>query len=81
MVIEAFLIGTDPFFYSRRVQLATLAARHVIPAAFNAREFVEVGERRMTILNMRDGTGSVIRDTISPPQQGSVGCRFLLART
>lgn len=43
MVIEAFLIGTDPFFYSRRVQLATLAARHVIPAAFNAREFVEVG--------------------------------------
>jgi ABC-type uncharacterized transport system substrate-binding protein len=40
---EALLIGTDPFFYSRRVQLATLAARHVIPAAFNAREFVEVG--------------------------------------
>ena len=27
----------------RRVQLATLAARHVIPAAFNARQFVEVG--------------------------------------
>jgi putative tryptophan/tyrosine transport system substrate-binding protein len=40
---EALLIGTDPFFFSRRVQLATLAARHVIPAAFNAREFVEVG--------------------------------------
>src|SRR5262249_10011860 len=35
---EALLIGTDPFFFSRRVQLATLAARHVIPAAFNARE-------------------------------------------
>src|SRR5262249_21382491 len=40
---EALLIGTDPFFFSRRVQLATLAARHVIPAAFNSREFVEVG--------------------------------------
>jgi putative ABC transport system substrate-binding protein len=40
---EALLIGTDPFFYSRRVQLATLAARHIIPAAFNAREFAEVG--------------------------------------
>src|SRR5262249_578029 len=40
---EALLIGTDPFFFSRRVQLATLAARHVIPAAFNAREFVEAG--------------------------------------
>ena len=40
---DALLIGTDPFFYSRRVQLATLAARHVIPAAFTARDFPEVG--------------------------------------
>jgi putative ABC transport system substrate-binding protein len=40
---EALLIGTDPFFFSRRVQLATLAARHGIPAAFNSREFVEAG--------------------------------------
>ena len=41
--VEALLIGTDPFFYSRRVQLATLATRHANPAAFNAREFPEVG--------------------------------------
>ena len=41
--VEALLIGTDPFFFSRRVQLATLATRHAIPAAFNAREFAEVG--------------------------------------
>ena len=40
---EALLIGTDPFLFSRRVQLATLAARHAIPAAFTAREFSEVG--------------------------------------
>ena len=40
---EALLIGTDQFFFSRRVQLATLAARHAIPAAFTAREFPEVG--------------------------------------
>jgi putative ABC transport system substrate-binding protein len=40
---EALLIGTDPFFFSRRVQLATLAARHAIPAAFTAREFPEAG--------------------------------------
>jgi putative ABC transport system substrate-binding protein len=40
---EALLIGTDPFFFSRRLQLATLAACHVIPAAFNSREFVEAG--------------------------------------
>ena len=40
---EALLIGTDPFLFNRRVQLATLAARHAIPAAFTAREFPEVG--------------------------------------
>ena len=28
---EALLIGTDPFLFGRRVQLATLAARHAIP--------------------------------------------------
>jgi putative tryptophan/tyrosine transport system substrate-binding protein len=39
----ALLVGTDPFFYSRRVQLATLAARHVIPGIYPVRENVEVG--------------------------------------
>ena len=37
------MIGTDPFFFSRRVQLATLAARHGIPTTFSVREFAEVG--------------------------------------
>jgi putative ABC transport system substrate-binding protein len=41
--VDALLIGTDPFLFSRRVQLATLATRHAIPAAFAAREFPEVG--------------------------------------
>src|SRR5947209_17710606 len=36
---DALLIGTDTFFFSRRLQLATLATRHAIPAAFTAREF------------------------------------------
>ena len=40
---EALLIGTDPFLFSRRVQLSTLATRHAIPAAFSAREFPEAG--------------------------------------
>jgi putative tryptophan/tyrosine transport system substrate-binding protein len=40
---DALLVGTDPFLFSRRVQLATLAARHAIPAIYPVRENVEVG--------------------------------------
>jgi putative ABC transport system substrate-binding protein len=39
----ALLVGADSFFFNRRVQLATLAARHVIPAVFFNREFAEAG--------------------------------------
>jgi len=41
--VNALLIGSDVFFSSRRVQLATLTARHAIPAVSNVREFAEVG--------------------------------------
>jgi putative tryptophan/tyrosine transport system substrate-binding protein len=40
---NALLVGTDPFLYGRRVQLATLAARHAIPAIYPVRENAEVG--------------------------------------
>ncbi|MGC1609337.1 MAG: ABC transporter substrate binding protein, partial [Pseudolabrys sp.] len=40
---EALLIGTDSFFYSRRLQLATLATRHAIPAVYTVREYPEAG--------------------------------------
>jgi putative tryptophan/tyrosine transport system substrate-binding protein len=40
---DALLVGTDPLLFSRRVQLATLAARHAIPAIYPVRENVEVG--------------------------------------
>jgi putative ABC transport system substrate-binding protein len=29
--VHALVVGTDPFFYNRRVQLATLAMRHALP--------------------------------------------------
>jgi putative ABC transport system substrate-binding protein len=37
------VVGTDSFFFNRRLQLATLATRHVVPAVYNAREFAEAG--------------------------------------
>ncbi len=40
---DALLIGADPFFNSRRVQLATLAARHAIPSASGGRDGTEAG--------------------------------------
>ena len=40
---DALFVAPDGFFSSRRVQFATLAARHGIPAAYSLREFVEVG--------------------------------------
>ena len=40
---DALVVGTDPFFYTRRVQLATLAARHALPTVYNVREYAEAG--------------------------------------
>jgi putative tryptophan/tyrosine transport system substrate-binding protein len=40
---DALFVAPDSFFETRRVQFATLAARHVIPAAYSVREFVEAG--------------------------------------
>jgi putative ABC transport system substrate-binding protein len=40
---EALVVGADSFFFGRRLQLATLATRHAIPAIYNAREFPEAG--------------------------------------
>jgi putative ABC transport system substrate-binding protein len=37
------LIQADPLFANRPVQLATLAARHTMPAIFTLREFAEAG--------------------------------------
>jgi putative ABC transport system substrate-binding protein len=41
--VDALLVGADPFFYARRLQLATLALRHALPAIHNSRDYTEVG--------------------------------------
>jgi putative tryptophan/tyrosine transport system substrate-binding protein len=40
---DALFLGSDPLWTSRRVQLATLAVRHSLPMASQAREVVEAG--------------------------------------
>ena len=40
---DALFVGPDAFYNSRRVQLANMAARHVVPTAFAVREYVDAG--------------------------------------
>jgi putative tryptophan/tyrosine transport system substrate-binding protein len=41
--VNALLVGSDALYYSRRLQLATLATRHAIPAVYNLRDYPEAG--------------------------------------
>jgi putative ABC transport system substrate-binding protein len=41
--VRALIIQGDPFFYDRRQQLATLAARHAVPVVYPLREYVAAG--------------------------------------
>ncbi len=40
---DALVVGADPLFFNRRVQFATLATRHAIPAIYTVREYPEAG--------------------------------------
>jgi ABC-type uncharacterized transport system substrate-binding protein len=41
--LKAVLVNTDPYYLSRREQLAMLAAQHALPAIFSLREHVAAG--------------------------------------
>jgi putative ABC transport system substrate-binding protein len=40
---DGLLVGPDAFFVSRRVQIAILAARHVVPAIYTIGDYAEAG--------------------------------------
>src|SRR5215813_1467828 len=52
---DTVFVGADPFFTSRRVQLANLAARHVVPMTSGTREITEVGGLMSYGTNIADG--------------------------
>jgi putative ABC transport system substrate-binding protein len=53
--VQALIVGTDPLFFARRVQLATLAARHALPTIYNARDYAEVGGLMSYGTNLTEG--------------------------
>ena len=40
---DALVVGADPFFLDRRVQIVTLATRYLVPTVHFLREFAEIG--------------------------------------
>jgi putative ABC transport system substrate-binding protein len=52
--IDALFVGPDPFFNSRRVHLAVLAARLAIPATYAGRDYAEAGGLMSYVSNLAD---------------------------
>jgi putative ABC transport system substrate-binding protein len=43
MQVDGFLISPDALFFSRRVQLVTLATRYALPGIYHRRAFADAG--------------------------------------
>jgi putative ABC transport system substrate-binding protein len=52
---NTLFVSNDPFFTSRRVQIAILAAKHSIPSIYGTREIAEVGGLMSYGANIPDG--------------------------
>jgi ABC-type uncharacterized transport system substrate-binding protein len=69
---NAFVLSPDPLFFTRRVQLVTLATRHGIPAIYTSREFAQVGGQLWNRTYRRVASGRRLQRT---HPQGRQACR------
>jgi putative ABC transport system substrate-binding protein len=53
--VHALLVTSDPFFFSRRDQLVSLAAHHTIPAIYTQREYANAGGLISYATDLADG--------------------------
>ena len=53
--VAALVVGTDAFFFARRVQITTLATRHGLPSIYNARDYAEAGGLMTYGTNLTEG--------------------------
>src|SRR5262249_34832276 len=52
---DALFVGAEPYFYTRRVQLAVLAASHRLPSTYSQRDYAEAGGLMSYGTNVADG--------------------------
>ena len=76
---DALFLGADPFFTSRRIQLANLASRHAIPMTSATREITDVGglmsyEATFRMLGVRSAPIRVASSR-APTQRTCRSCR------
>ena len=67
--VDALFVSSNPFFLSRRVQIAILAARHAVPATYGLRDFAEAGGLISYGTSLRDASSSA-GDLRRPNSQG-----------
>jgi putative ABC transport system substrate-binding protein len=67
---DAVFVANDAFFFSRRVQIANLAARDRLPTSYSGRDYVEVGGLMSYGTPLAEGfrqvgvyTGSILKGT------------------